>query len=610
MIIINEPKITKHNKKVVLSAKIEINDTEKDLWLEFDNKFAKYLIKDRCDAFLIALLPIALRQKKDIICNSTVSEELLHNLRNQLIPTLSKSGHGFYKTRISADYNKKVIPNAGAVGTGLALGIDSFHVISRYIEPEYSSIKLTHVCINDFVEAETESSSEIKNPLIAKAIELAQELELSYIHIKTNLLSDFDVDYKRDHIYCNLFPVFAIQKLFKIYLTGSSGWDYNYFSVKNCDKRDGAFYGLLLKSALSTSTLKFYPEGGERNSLEKIEDVMHFAPAQRYLHSCALKNEKNCNKCYKCMRTMLTLDALDRLDYFSLVYDIEYYRKNKCLYLSYLEKCHDKGDKYMEPVYKLFEKKKMLTCSPPKAHINGIILPEKINTSSLILKRLNDGNIILSKQTREFLPAVVVAKIIATLLALESGKTQLVVDLPDGFLKGVSRVSIYDLINIMLLSQNQSITEIIAQEIAGSEQEFVEEMNAKLKELNIHTTRFSNVNGFGENNYTTAEDTVKIVEHALKNQHFNKIFKTSGYSFYSDEEKNLATVNLVLKPGSEYYVPECTGAKYGVQGILSNHIALFEKDNKKYLLVLLGIKDPHNEYLRFSEVKNIIDCVL
>lgn len=613
MIIISEPKIIKTNKKVRLVVKVELNNSVKELWLEVDEKYAKYLVKDRCDAFLIALLPLAMRHKKDIICNSTVSEELLHNIRNMLIPSLTKNGAGFYKSRVSADFNKKVIKSAEAVGTGLAMGIDSLHVLHHYLDSEYPAISLTHVCVNDFAieNSDVDDKTVAANPLIQKALDLAQELEVACIHIKSNLLSDFEVDYNRDSIYCNLFPIFALQKLFKFYIYASSEWDYSCFSVKNADKRAASVYGLLLTRALSVSNLMIYNEGGEKNMLEKLEDIIHFSPAHRYLHSCTAGSDKNCNKCYKCIRTLLSLDALDKVEYFSQVYDTDYYQKNKRTFLTYLEKCHDKNDKILEPVYNCFAKKKQLTCSPPVVHTKGILLPDNLNTSAILLKNLTDGNIILSKQTKDFLPAVGLAKILTALLALESGKNQLVVDLPLDSFEDIQKASIYDLVNILLLTQNSIVSYIIAEAVSGSIQAFVDLMNETLRNIKVFNTQFVNQNGIGQGNYTTADDTLKIMEYALTNKHFSKIFKSLNYSFYvSENEKDIINQNPILNPRHSFYIPECVGARYGVQGIYANHIVLFCKDGKEYLLILLGIKDDKKELRRFSEVKNIITSVL
>ena len=60
MITIGNPKISKKNKRARLSCEIEFNDEIKVLWIEVSEKYANYLVKDRCDAFLIAMLPFAI----------------------------------------------------------------------------------------------------------------------------------------------------------------------------------------------------------------------------------------------------------------------------------------------------------------------------------------------------------------------------------------------------------------------------------------------------------------------------------------------------------------------------------------------------------------------
>ena len=134
MITIGVPKINRNNKKARLTVDVEINGETKQLWLEVDEKYEKFLVKDRCDAFVIALLPVAMKNKKELVCLSPVSEELLHNLRTHLIPTLAKSGKSFYRTRISADIKKDPVKNIGAVGTGMSGGVDSMHVLGEYLD--------------------------------------------------------------------------------------------------------------------------------------------------------------------------------------------------------------------------------------------------------------------------------------------------------------------------------------------------------------------------------------------------------------------------------------------------------------------------------------------
>jgi D-alanyl-D-alanine carboxypeptidase len=247
----------------------------------------------------------------------------------------------------------------------------------------------------------------------------------------------------------------------------------------------------------------------------------------------------------------------------------------------------------------------------PQIHEENLKLPVKIHSASIILKNLNKNKLILSKRTKDFMPAICTGKIVAALVALESGKTQLLIEIPDNIVSGISRVSLYDLIRIMMNTHNKEIADIIAENTYGSVEEFVVAMNEIVRKIRAYSTQFTNPLGLNEENYTTAEDCVKIMEYALRNFHFRKIAKCASFSIENDENKKIiSSPNQIVRKNSELYIPECIGAKYAVQGAFSNHIALFKKDSDVYLLILLGIRDTDKENLRFKEVKNIMDCIL
>ena len=615
MITIGIPKITKQKKRVRLSCEIEINDEKKTLWLEIQDKYAGYLIKDRCDAFLIAMLPVAIRNNKDIVCLSPVSEELLHNIKAQLIPALAKCGN-FYKTRISADIEKHPIKNAGAISTGLSLGINSMHILEKYIDSEFPHMNLTHLCIHDMGGGNTASNNEskdseqIKKECLEKSFKLADELEIPYIYSTSNLSQDFNINYSADHIYYNLFPIFALQKLFKLYYYSSSKLSVKHFSIKNADIISSSNYEVFIHSVLSTTTLKILTVSPDKDRLEKTADIIHFDPAQKYLHVCD-KDSVNCNKCTKCIQTMLALDGLDRLDYFSQVFDVDYYNKNKRLYVSYLEKCHLKNNLMTEPVYQLFDKRKMLPASIPNIYDDNINFNKQINTSSLIVKNLSQDRIIMDKRPKDYFAAVGFAKILTTVIALESGKTQMVVNIPPDLIPGIVMVTIYDLINILMITQSNRIVEIIADIVCGSSEEFVELMNQKSREIKAYNTHYASITALGADSYTTAEDALLLMEYCLKNSYFQRIFCSKSYLIVSgDTEQKISTRNPLLIENSKYYLPECVGSKFGMMGIFANNVVIAQKDNDTYLAVLMGIKEEGNSQNRFADAFNIINTIL
>ena len=207
MITIGVPKILKDWKKARLTCEININNDVKELWLEVERKYAKYLVKDRCDAFLIAILTMAMRKKEDITCLSPVSEELLHNLTMQLIPALSKYGQNFYRTNINVKNTKKQIKNKGYVGTGFSRGIDSMHVLRNYLNSPFKNLNITHLCINDVgafdipgYSMHNRDAEKTKQQSFERSIKAANELGLKYILTKTNIRKDFSKNYVLDHI--------------------------------------------------------------------------------------------------------------------------------------------------------------------------------------------------------------------------------------------------------------------------------------------------------------------------------------------------------------------------------------------------------------------------
>ncbi len=560
------------------------------------------------------MLPIALRNNKDIVCLSPVSEELLHNIKGQLIPTLAKCGN-FYKTRVSAEIEKHPIKNAGGIGTGLSGGINSMHIIEKYIDSEFSHMNLTHLCINDIGVFDNKDLNnnkdieEIKKECFEKSFKIANELDIPHIFITSNLSEDFEINYTFDHIYFNLFPIFALQKLFKLYYYGSSKLNIEHFSIKNADNINSANYEVFIHSTLSTTNLKILTDSPDKDRVEKTADIIHFGPAQKYLHVCD-KNSDNCNKCSKCIQTMLTLDGLDRLDYFSQVFDVDYYNKNKRLYTSYLEKCHSKNNLITEPIYQLFDKRQMLPCSKPTIHDDNINLDKPINTSSIIVKNLTKDKVVIEKRTKDYFAAVGLAKILMTIIALESGKTQMVINISPELIPGIAMVTIYDLINILMITQSNKIAEIIAEAVCGSTEEFVELMNQKSREIKAYNTHYTSITALSADSYTTAEDALLLMEYCLNNSYFQKIFSSKYYLLISgDTEKKISTRNPLFIENSKYYLSECIASKYGVMGIFANNIVVSQKDNDIYLTILLGIKEEENFQNRFLDAYNIIKSI-
>ena len=113
--------------------------------------------------------------------------------------------------------------------------------------------------------------------------------------------------------------------------------------------------------------------------------------------------------------------------------------------------------------------------------------------------------------------------------------------------------SIKDLLYGIGVSSAADCTYMIVKEIAGSEEAFVNLMNAKARELGLNDTEFDNAVGFDSTtNVTTACDMAQIMAYAMQCELIADILKprTSNYTITAHWEKDGVpdTYNVNLKP--------------------------------------------------------------
>jgi D-alanyl-D-alanine carboxypeptidase (penicillin-binding protein 5/6) len=150
----------------------------------------------------------------------------------------------------------------------------------------------------------------------------------------------------------------------------------------------------------------------------------------------------------------------------------------------------------------------------------------------------------------------------------------------------------------------------LAEQIAGSEQNFVTIMNQKAVDLGMDDTHYENVTGLhSDNHYTTVKDLSIILSYALQNDTFREIFTSSrhstaptnkhpdGVTFYSTMFEKLGNQNI-----SE---GEILGGKTGYTkeaGLCLASLAIVDK--QEYILISVGAKGDHR-----SEQYHITDAL-
>jgi serine-type D-Ala-D-Ala carboxypeptidase (penicillin-binding protein 5/6) len=173
-----------------------------------------------------------------------------------------------------------------------------------------------------------------------------------------------------------------------------------------------------------------------------------------------------------------------------------------------------------------------------------------------------------------------------------------------------------DLLYGILLPSGAECCMAFADEISGSEAQFVELMNEKAKELKLKNTHFCNVTGLqDENHYTTVQDIAKILNYALKNKEFYDAFTSKKYGASSTQlHPDGFTFNSTLfKNLSDVYVTEgeILGGKTGYTeeaGLCLASLAVV--NGKDYILVTVGAKGTHaTPQYHILDAKDVYSCI-
>ncbi len=172
-------------------------------------------------------------------------------------------------------------------------------------------------------------------------------------------------------------------------------------------------------------------------------------------------------------------------------------------------------------------------------------------------------------------------------------------------------LSVEQLLYLTLVHSACDATEVLAEYVAGSRENFVVMMNEYAKSLGCEATNFTNPDGLPDTEqYTTANDLLKISLDAMQNDTFMKIATTVKYEYNSMMYYH---TNLMLQPGYiSYYYPYAQGIKTGSTTDAGYCvITKASKDGYNYLAIVLGApvidynKDGYDEKCSFIDAASL-----
>ena len=128
-------------------------------------------------------------------------------------------------------------------------------------------------------------------------------------------------------------------------------------------------------------------------------------------------------------------------------------------------------------------------------------------------------------------------------------------------------LSLADCAYASILASANDTTAMLAEETAGSLEQFVELMNQTAGEMELAHTHFDNVFGLASSeNYSSAYDLAELTRRALKNSKFRDIFAAPSYSMNPTNRQAQARViaaDCELIRSGTYSFADATGGKIG-----------------------------------------------
>jgi len=306
-----------------LCADISLNGRGTTLWFGVKERQADYLCCQRSDAFVMALLPTAMRGSYTISCETPMSQRLHYQLTNYLIPSLCAAGDLYHPVSVQAPLASAPVKNKRGVGTGFSGGVDSLYSIMTHGRD--SVYPLTHLALFNVGVFEGPGFREGFRQSCRNAQEFADGMGLELVGLDSNISQALPERFLDVYSFRNLAGAMALQNLFAVYLL-SSGHDVGNFYF---DLHNSATYDLLTVHCAQTESLSIYLSGGQVNRAGKLKALSDWEPAYRWLHPCVYGHVggKNCGHCKKCARDMTTLYAMGTLDRFKAVFDVSAYKK-------------------------------------------------------------------------------------------------------------------------------------------------------------------------------------------------------------------------------------------------------------------------------------------
>lgn len=238
-----------------------------------------------------------------------------------------------------------------------------------------------------------------------------------------------------------------------------------------------------------------------------------------------------------------------------------------------------------------------------------------LESGAAILIEQSSGEVLYAHNVHEKLRPASVTKVMSLLLimeALDSGQISLNDQVPCSenahsmggsqiWLDTTETLSVNDMIKSMCVVSANDCTVAMAEYLAGSEEAFVQRMNAKAKDLGMNDTTFKNCHGIDEDGHvTSAYDIALMSRELLKNHPQITNYTTIWMDSIRNGKSELTNTNKLVRN-----YKGATGLKTGSTSLALYNLSASATRNDLSLIAVI-MKAPSTK-IRFSEATKLLD---
>lgn len=238
-----------------------------------------------------------------------------------------------------------------------------------------------------------------------------------------------------------------------------------------------------------------------------------------------------------------------------------------------------------------------------------------LNVGSAVLIEQNSGQVLYNQIMHEKLRPASVTKVMTILLimeAIDSGKLSYTDKIPCSekaagmggsqiWLDVREELTVDEMLKAICVVSANDCTVAMAEYLAGSEEAFVNQMNAKAKELGMNDTTFKNCHGIDEDGHVTSAYDIALMSRELLTKHPSITKYTTIYmDSLRDGKSSLVNTNKLVRN-----YKGATGLKTGSTSVALYNLSASATRNDLSLIAVI-MKAPTSP-IRFAEAQKLLD---